>query len=95
MDSNSPRTNNHIEGWHNKLKRIAKKSHPNMYEIIEKNTIQKIYSKNTEVSIAQLDVGCQTPKRPKKYIDKDNKIEILKDRLRQDSITQACQTRSI
>ena len=24
MDSNSPRTNNHIEGWHNKLKRIAK-----------------------------------------------------------------------
>ena len=25
MDSNSPRTNNHIEGWHNKLQRIAKK----------------------------------------------------------------------
>ena len=25
MDSNIPRTKDHIEGWHNKLKRIAKK----------------------------------------------------------------------
>ena len=33
INSNSPRTNNHIEGWHNKLKRIAKKSHPNVYEL--------------------------------------------------------------
>ena len=35
IGSNCPRTNNHIEGWHNKLKRIAKKYHPNVYELIE------------------------------------------------------------
>ena len=55
-----------------------------MYVILE---IFKQEQAHTEVSIAQLDVGCQTPKRPNKYIDKDYKIEILKDRLRQDSIT--------
>ncbi len=25
-----PRTNNHIEGWHNKINRLAHKSHPNI-----------------------------------------------------------------
>ena len=29
-DSGSPRTNNHVEGWHNKLKRVARKAHPNV-----------------------------------------------------------------
>ena len=63
MDFNSPRTNNHIEGWHNKLKRIAKKPHSNVYELIE---IFKQEQANTEVSIAQLAVVTQTPKRAKK-----------------------------
>ena len=31
----SPRTNNFLEGWHNKLKRIARKAHPNMFELVE------------------------------------------------------------
>ena len=84
INSNSPRTNNHIEGWHNNLKLIAKKSHPNVYELIE---IFKHEHANTEVSIAQLAIGSQTSKRDKKYIEKDNKIETLENRLRQDTIT--------
>ena len=31
----SPRTNNYLEGWHNKLKRIARKAHPNVFELVE------------------------------------------------------------
>ena len=27
-DAHNPKTNNHVEGWHNKLKRITRKAHP-------------------------------------------------------------------
>ena len=30
----APRTNNYLEGWHNKLKGIARKAHPNLFEIV-------------------------------------------------------------
>ena len=30
-----PRTNNHIEGWHSRLKRVIGKAHPNIYELVE------------------------------------------------------------
>ena len=31
----SPRTNNYLEGWHNKLKQITRKAHPNVFELVE------------------------------------------------------------
>ena len=30
---------NHVEGWHNRLKKVARKAHPNLFEFIE--VIQK------------------------------------------------------
>ena len=30
-----PRTNNHVEGFHNRLKKKAWKAHPNLYEIVD------------------------------------------------------------
>ena len=36
--SDSFRTNNHLEGWHN-LKQLVGKEHPNIYEFVE--VIQK------------------------------------------------------
>ena len=30
-----PRTNNRLEEWHNKLKRIARNSDPNFYKVLE------------------------------------------------------------
>ena len=83
-DASSPRTNNHLEGWHNKLKRIARKAHPNVFELVE---IFKQEQSDTEVSIAQLDTGSQPPKRAKKSVDKDKKIGELKSRFSQDEIT--------
>ena len=29
----SPRINNYLEGWHSKLKRIARKAHPNVFKL--------------------------------------------------------------
>ena len=49
-----PRTNNHLERWHNKLKRIARKAHPNFYEMLE--LFQKDQTA-TEVTILQLQAG--------------------------------------
>ena len=68
MDANSSRTNNNIEDWHNKLKRVARKA----YEPIK---IFKQEQPHTEVSTAQLVTGSQPPKMAKKFISKDNKIE--------------------
>ena len=28
-------TNNHLEGWHNCLRRVVGKSHPNIFECVE------------------------------------------------------------
>ena len=30
-----PRANNRLERWHNRMKKIAKKAHPNQYEVLE------------------------------------------------------------
>ena len=31
----SPRTNNYLKGWHNKLKQITRKAHPNVFKIFK------------------------------------------------------------
>ena len=28
-------TNNHVEGWHSRLKKVVGKVHPNIFEIVE------------------------------------------------------------
>ena len=38
-----PQKNTHLEGWHNRMKRIAKKAHPNLYEVLE------LFQRETEV----------------------------------------------
>ena len=35
------RTNNHLEGWHNQLKRAARKAYPNMFEFIKRLQIEQ------------------------------------------------------
>ena len=34
-----PRTNNHLEGWHSRMKRISGKAHPNLYEVFQRNKL--------------------------------------------------------
>ena len=48
------RTNNHLEGSHNCMKRIARKAHPNVYEILE--LFQREYAAS-EVTIRKVEAG--------------------------------------
>ena len=50
-DSSPFRTNNHIEGWHNRLNKIVGKAHPNIYELVE--TFKKEQA-SVEVAVTQL-----------------------------------------
>ena len=34
-ETEGPRTNNHLEGWHNRLRRVVGKYHPNIFECVE------------------------------------------------------------
>ena len=60
----SARTNNHIEGWHSKLKKVVGKAHPNVYEIVE---IFKTKQGVTEITISQLASGAIPPKEEPRY----------------------------
>jgi hypothetical protein len=46
-----PRTTNHLEGWHNKIKKKVHHAHPNIYLIIE--VLQNIQALVTECTIIQ------------------------------------------
>ena len=75
--NSSFRTNNHVEGWHNRLKRVVVKSHPNLYELIE--VLQREQSAN-EISLIQLQAGARPPRRALRTINRDRNIEQLKQR---------------
>ena len=64
-DEDSPRTNNHVEGWH-KINKIAGKSPPpNIYEVVK---LFKTEEAATEVTLRQLEDGGMVPETRKGYI---------------------------
>ena len=70
------RTNNHLEGWHNHLKRAARKAHPNLYEFIE--IIQKEQAV-TEVTIQQLEEEGRLRAKRRKAVQHEENIKRLTD----------------
>ena len=78
------RTNNHLEGWHKRLKCLVGKSHPNIYEFVE---VMKKEQTATEVLMLQLSAGASAPKRSAKSITMDKKIKELKDRFEKNSVS--------
>ena len=71
-DSSSPRTNYHLEGWHNKLKRVARKANPNVFELVE---FVRQEQADTKVSIAQLATGAQAPEEQRKVSQKTRRLK--------------------
>ena len=69
-------TNNHLKGWHNCLKRLVGKAHPNIYEFVK--VIQKEQTA-TEVFVLLLEAGALPPWRALKAINRDQKIQELKE----------------
>ena len=71
-----PRTNNHLEGWHNHLKRTVRKAHPDLYEFIE--IIQREQAA-TEVTIQQLEGGGRLQAKRRKAVQHEENIKRLTD----------------
>ena len=74
-----PRTNSHLEGWHNKLKKRVGTAHPHIYKII--GIFQKEQAAN-EVKMVQYRAGGTRRKKSKKYRDIDERLNHLKADLR-------------
>ena len=74
VHSSSMRTNNMVEGWHSKLNKRLRKSHPNIYELI--NYLKKEQGK-TELTVSQTRLGAPAQKRKKKYRQLEGRIQSL------------------
>ena len=81
-----PRTNNRLEGWHSRLKCIIKKPHPNIYEIVD---VFKREQATVEVTMLLLETGGNLPPRKKKYCEQHKRIESLKKRMNEGTISIA------
>ncbi|XP_046569387.1 uncharacterized protein LOC124277702 [Haliotis rubra] len=73
-----PRTNNHLEGWHLKLKNLIAKAHPNIYLFI--CNIKKIEAVD-KAKRAQLDCGALPKSRKRVYRELDARLLRLKEHL--------------
>ena len=78
-----PRTNNHVEGFHNRLNKWIKKPHPDTYQLI--SVFQKIDNK-VSVDFQTRILGTSAPKRKKIDIEKDNRYQNLRDHLENNSM---------
>ena len=79
-DFEEPRTNNHIEGWHTRLKKIVGKADPNIFEVFE---VMKKEQASSEMKLEQLELGGRAPPRKKRFIEKDKRISALFERFKE------------
>ncbi|XP_060068385.1 uncharacterized protein LOC132548532 [Ylistrum balloti] len=77
FSTEGPRTTNHLEAWHGKLKENVLHAHPNIYTIIQ--TFKDIQDMN-DISRIQRDAGGTIQPRKKKYANIDRRLATLKDR---------------
>ncbi len=71
------RTNNHLEGWHSKMRKVVGKAHPNVYELVR---TFKMEQAAVEVQIMQIAAGARRPPRSSQTIEKNSRIAELKRR---------------
>ncbi|XP_065324842.1 uncharacterized protein LOC135931557 [Gordionus sp. m RMFG-2023] len=60
-----PRSNNHLEGYHHSLKRMAKNAHPDIYSLIR---VLKDNQRLTELKVIQINNGEIVTGKNKKYV---------------------------
>ena len=73
-----PRTNNNLEGFHNKLKNRIRKAHPSLFEFVEH--IKKIETAD-RARLAQVNLGGVPPTRRRIYRELDERLVRLKAHL--------------
>ena len=67
-----PRTNNHLEGWHNSLKSAIRRHKPHIYTFIE---AIKVEQTSTNLKLQQLQTGGIVSQKKTVYINLENKIQ--------------------
>ena len=72
-----PRTNNNTEGWHSKIRKLAGKAHPNIYEAVE---LFKAEQTATEVSLMQLAAGGLPVRGRRKYRRHKKRLLTIKEK---------------
>ena len=68
------RTNNLVEGWHNKLNRGIGKIHPNLFEVL---TYLQKEQRETELTVSRARLGAAPPTRRPKYKKLEERITNL------------------
>ncbi|KAJ8304337.1 hypothetical protein KUTeg_017920 [Tegillarca granosa] len=63
FENEGPRTTNHLEGWHNKLKKQVRCAHPNIFNLLK--FLKQIQAANEVTMIQYAAVGCPGYKKMK------------------------------
>ena len=77
-------TNNHVEAWHSKLKKVLRKAHRNVFELVEVFQREQAV---VEVTISQLESGGRPRQRSSRLQEKERKIQEVKQRFSNNTIT--------
>ena len=67
----------HAEGWHSKVRKLAGKAHPNIYEAV---TLFQSEQAATEVSIMQLAAGGLPVRRRRKYRNYEKRLMTIREK---------------
>ena len=78
------RTNNHVEGWHARLKRVVGKPHPNIFELVE---VIKKEEATTRMKMQICEAGAAQAPRRRRVRENDRKLRALFDRFNSGNIT--------
>jgi len=78
------RTTNHLEDWHNKIKKKVRHANPNIYEIID---LLQTTQAMTDITIIQYAAGGARPSKRPTYRRIDSRLQQLKERYRQGLVT--------
>ena len=66
-----PRTQNAVEGWHNRWGNLIGKAHVGLYKIIEEMQREQ---QQTDIQIENINRGAPRPSKRDQYIDRENQI---------------------
>ncbi|XP_046581618.1 uncharacterized protein LOC124289066 [Haliotis rubra] len=83
-NSDGPRTNNHLEGWHSRLKKYVGKAHPNIFEIVSFLSREQT---NTENKLVQYAAGQKRPSKKRKYRNLERRLDNICHQLEQGTLS--------
>ena len=75
------KTINHVEWWHNKINRLAGKSHPNIYKLVD---LFKIEQAATEVTLRRLEAGGVLAPTRKVQRTKEKRLKTIQQKFTND-----------